>query len=37
MPFVVLWSDAAQDSYCREVRACGISAAIFAPTTKEQA
>jgi hypothetical protein len=35
MPFVVLWLDTAQGSYCREVRACGISEAIFVPATKE--
>jgi hypothetical protein len=37
MSFVVLWSDAAQASYCREVPACGMSEAIFAPTMKGQA
>jgi hypothetical protein len=34
MPFVVLWLDTAQGFYCREVRACGIFEAFFAPTTK---
>ena len=34
MPFVVLWLDTAQGPYCREVRACGIFAAIFVPATK---
>jgi len=34
MPFVVLWSDTAQGSYCRDARACGIFDAIFVPATK---
>src|SRR5262249_11805795 len=34
MPFVVLWSDIAQGSCCREERPCGIFDAIFVPATK---
>jgi hypothetical protein len=34
MPFVVLWSDTAQGSYCGDARACSIVDAIFGPATK---
>src|SRR5262249_4532352 len=31
---VVPWSGISEDSYCHEVRACGIFDAIFVPATK---
>jgi hypothetical protein len=32
-PFVVVWSNIAEGSYCREVRACGIFDSIFVKQT----